>query len=262
MDTLKQYLSVYAKFISTSVTEALSFRTSFALLIIMDLFFYLATISSVEIIYMHVNHIGQWSRPQLMFFISYILLLDNFHMTILSQNFWELGLSIRQGNLDFDILKPISNIFITFFRKFRPSTLVNTPLCIGLLYHYGGLLHFTWKQYILIPFFLFISFSLLALLEFFLCIMMFFTKEGNGINFLRMGFQQMSRWPDFVYQKNFRRIFTFAIPFLLIGPAPMYALFDNRWQFLGITFIFILLGYPLLHLLWNFALSKYSSASS
>ena len=129
MKNLKQtifyYLKVYEKFVSTSISVGVSFRTSFALLLLMDLFFYFSTLLSVNFIYDHIQMIGPWDKNHLLFFISFMLGIDHLHMTLVSESFWELSHSIRTGDLDFALIKPANSIFSVFFRYFRPSTVIN-----------------------------------------------------------------------------------------------------------------------------------------
>ena len=84
---MKTYLKVYKKFFETSLAEASSFRTSFILIMFMDLIFYFTTLSSVSFIYDHVSTIGPWSKNQLMFFIAFMLTMDHLHMTSLVKTF-------------------------------------------------------------------------------------------------------------------------------------------------------------------------------
>ena len=197
---MKTYLSVYKKFFDTSLAEASSFRTSFILIILMDIIFYLTTLSSVSFIYDHVTTIGPWNKNQLMFFIAFMLTMDHLHMTIVSENFWELSVKIRTGTLDFDLLRPLSSIFSVFFRYVRTSSLINTPLVWSMLIYFGVQLELNWAQWLIIPPLIILGFTLFVIIEFCLSVAMFWTIEGWGINFLRMQLQQLARWHSLYLQ--------------------------------------------------------------
>jgi ABC-2 type transport system permease protein len=263
MKTIRTYAATYAKFLETSTSVAMSFRTSFVLLIIMDLCFYLSTFSTVNFIYEHVAMIGPWQRDQLLFFISFMLIIDNLHMTFVSENFWELSFSIRTGAFDFVVLRPLSTIFSTFFRHFRPSTLLNLPVAIFFLIKYGLAVELAPLAWALIPVMVLLSFTLLLLIEFTLCTSMFWLVDGFGINFLRMQMQQLARWPDFVYGALSRRVLITAIPILLIGSGPVTFLFDqSAWQLLALMLMAIVLFFFILKFFWRLGLRRYDSASS
>ncbi len=260
---MKHYLSVYKKFVSTSISVETSFRTSFILLIIMDLFFFLSTVASVTFIYDHVSMIGPWQKDQLLFFLSFMLMIDNLHMMIFSQSFWEFSNHLKTGQLDYIILKPMSTIFSVFFRHFRASSLFNTPLFLGSLIYYGLKVDLAPTQWCLIPFLLILGLSLLVVIEFILSTSMFWLTDGIGINFLRMQMQQLARWPSFIYQGVIRKVLMTALPILLIGSAPVNFLFDSsHWPLLAGMILCLVVFSILLNFVWSRGLKRYDSASS
>lgn len=263
METLKNYLKIYSSFVSTSITEASSFRLNFVLLIVMDLFFYASTLFTVDFIYDHIELIGPWNREQLLFFLAYMLTLDHLHMTILSESFWVLSRDIRTGQLDYILLKPVDIIFNIFFRFFRPSSLCNIFVVWGTLIYFGIKTQLSPLSWIMLPLLIFISFLLLMILEFLISAAMFWVTEGVSINFLRMQFQSLSRWPHFIYKELYRKVFWVALPLLVIGSAPVEFLLNNSaWDFLIYQVIALIAFYPLMRILWNIALKRYESASS
>lgn len=260
---MNHYLSVYRKFVSTAFTQASSFRVSFFLIIIMDLFFYFSTLASVTFIYDHVEYIGIWQKPQLMFFISFMLTLDWLHMTLFSESFWMMGEHIRTGSLDFILLRPIHSIFSVFFRHFRPATMLNGAVAIFFLVKYGVALNLSPLSWILTPFLMILGLTLLVIMEIIISVAMFWIVEGLGINFLRMQMQQLSRWPDFIYAALTRKVLTIILPVLLIGSGPVRFLYDHGdFKLLIGLMIAIIVSWKVMLILWNFGLKKYDSASS
>lgn len=263
MKTFFKYLRIYQKFVETSFSEAMSFRTSFILIIIMDIFFYASTLLSVSFIYEHVSTIGPWSKYQLLFFLSFMLALDQIHMTIVSTNFWMLSHDIRTGQFDFTLLRPAHSIFTAFFRHFRAPSSINCIVTFSLMIYYGSKLHLSFLDWVLIPPFLLLSLCLLCQIEFILSASMFWLVEGVGINFLRIQLQTLSRWPDFIYTYTTRKFLTLVFPLLLIGSAPVQFLYDkSKWDYiLSMISAIIILGI-LLHYIWKKSLRNYHSASS
>lgn len=263
MKEIFYYFKLYRQFLNVSFSEGLSFRTSFILLILMDIFFYLSSFATVSFIYDHIETIGPWDRDHLMFFIAFMIAIDHFHMTFLSESFWHLSRHIKQGDLDYILLRPAHSIFSVFFRHIRPSSMFNTPLVWGALIYFGMQIPLSLDQWILLPFLLLLAFTLLAVLEILISTAMFWVKEGMGINFLRMQMQALSRWPEFIYQNIYRRIFLFFFPILLIGSAPIHFLYDySRWDLMLLMIFLLLLFIKILFWTWNIALNRYESASS
>lgn len=257
------YFSVYKNFVSTSTQVQASFRTSFILLIFMDLFFYISSLASVSFIFDHVETIGPWGREQLMFYISYMLVIDAIHMMMFSHNFWQLSLYIRKGDLDFILLKPLSSIFSCFFRHFRTPALITFPVALFLLIYYGIAVDISAIDWMLMPLYLTLSITLIILIEFILSTAMFWMVEGTGINFLRMQMQQLARWPNFVFSDYIRKFLTTIVPVLLVGSAPVQFMYNkSRFELLIVMIVAIIVLTKVLNTLWKVALNNYESASS
>lgn len=257
------YFSVYAGFLSTCFTQATSFRVNFVLLVTMDLFFYFTSFATVSFIFDHVETIGPWQRPQLMFFIAYMLTLDQLHMTLISESFWVFSRELKTGALDYVILKPINTVFNVFFRHIRPSTVVNAVVTWSALGYYGYHAGLVWSDWPLVPPLLVLSFTLLVLIEFIVASSMFWLTEGLGINFLRMQMQQLGRWPDYIYARAPRRLLTFVLPILLVGSPPVHFLLDKgHWPYLLGMMAAIVGAAFVLSFVWKKGLRQYESASS
>jgi len=262
MGVARHYLEIYKQFLSTSLTEAMSFRAHFVLLVVMDALFYLTTLLSVGFIYDHVELIGLWGRWEFLFFVAFMLTIDQIHMTFISQNFWQFSRDIIEGKLDFYLLKPVGGVFLVFFRRIRPATLLTLFIPWGALIYCGLQLELGVASWILLPVFLLFGLVLLVSLEILISLSMFWTYQSMGVNFLRMQFQSVSRWPDFVYRHYFRKVFTVFFPVLLIGSAPVHFLIDREWVPLLGMLLAVIISWALIRVFWGLGLRRYESASS
>lgn len=260
---LKQYLSVYKEFLANAFAEATSYRLHFFLLIIMDQLFYFSILGSVDFIFDHVATIGAWDRRHFLFFASFMLAVDHLHMTFISESFWNFSFDIRTGRLDFTLLRPLNTLFTVFGRYIRPATMINGFVPWGFLVSFGRQLDFGLWQWLCLPVLVVFGLILLTSLEILISMLMFWTVEAFGINFLRMQLQNVSRWPDFIYRNYPRRVFTYLLPVLLVGSGPVRFLFDaNEWPGLLGMLAALFLIWLLIAWAWKKALTSYESASS
>ncbi|MBF0352731.1 MAG: ABC-2 family transporter protein [SAR324 cluster bacterium] len=260
---IRHYLSVYQVFIITSLSEAMSYRLHFVMLVLMDLLFYGATLMSADIIYDHVALIGNWRREQLLFFLSIMLMINQLHMTFVSENFWIFPIHLRTGTLDFILLKPIHPLFPSFFRYIRVGSFFNIFITLGIVIYYGKLVGLSWLSWVVLVPSIVMGFLLLSILEMTIACSMFWMLEGTGINFLRIELQQLSRWPDFIYGSVARRLLTWVIPVLMIGNPAAKFLMDVH-DFIPMIFMGIMtaLVWGFLNFFWQLGLRTYESASS
>lgn len=261
--TLKQHAGIYSLFVKNCFAEAMSYRLHFVLLVVMDILFYLSVIGTVEFLFLHLDQIGSWNRTDFLFFMAFMLAVQHLHMTFVSENFWRFAEDVRMGQLDFILLKPANSLFVSFFRTIRPGTLLNGFFPWGYLIYFGLQLQLAWWQWLILPVLVLFGLTLMVAVEILMSLSMFYTVESMGVNFLRMQLQQVSRWPDLVYQTAARRLFTFLIPVLLIGSAPVHFLKDpSQWQGLVKMLVAIIVCSLLIAWGWRRGLRAYESASS
>jgi len=263
MGTILKYARIYRGFISTSVAEATSFRLHFFLLIFMDLFFYISTLATVDFIFDYVPMIGPWNRDQFLFFVSFMLAIDQLHMTFISEGFWSFSFELRTGHLDFHLLRPVGTIFSVFFRHIRAGSLLLIFVPWASLIWFGMKIPLEPFAWFFLPIFVVAGLVLLVSFELFMTMFAFWTIEVYGINFLRIQFQQLSRWPAFTFKPWPRRIFTFIMPILLIGTPPTGVLLGTSpWYSLLYMLGATLILWAFVRWLWLTGLKSYESASS
>lgn len=260
---MNKYLAAYKVFFATCLSRNASFKAHFILVMVMDLLFYGVTFFSTTILYDHVDQIGPWKQNEFLFFIAFMLTLDHAHMALVSENFWEFSSQLRRGTLDFELLKPINPLFTVFFRQIRPETLMISFVPWSALIYFGYQINLEWSAWLLLPFLLIFALVLQVSLEILYSMLMFVTVESFALNFLRMELQKLSRWPLFIYQGLFRKLFLFVIPVLVIGSGPVTFLLDYKnfelmiWGAIVLVACWFAIG-----ITWRRGLRRYESASS
>ncbi len=263
MNQLRKYLLLYREFVATCLTEALTYRINFILLVLMDVAFYISTLASTSFIFDHTAMIGSWGRSEFMFFVAFMLAVDQLHMSFVSESFWNFSADLRTGKLDFILIKPVWTLFPIFFRMLRPGSLLNLPVAWGFLIHYGINAGLTPGAWALLPILVLLALVLLVSIEILIAMTMFWTVESWSINFLRMQFQQLSRWPDFVYRYFAQKFFTIIIPVLLVGSIPVkFLLGETSVLSIWVMFLAIFACWIFIRVLWRAGLKGYESASS
>jgi len=257
------YIQVLRQQSLNSLAKLMSFRLNFVLTVLFDVVSLATFYFTAEVLFLHISHIGDWKREHFMFFIFWMHSLYCIHSGFVAPNFWNLGVEIRNGNLDFRLLRPLGSLFDVFTAMNRPISLLVLPVGIGFMIYYGRVLHIDTRAWCAMPFLWLISLVILVFLEVLISMGLFWTHGGDGINFIRIQCQQFQRWPDFVYPKTIRLIFTRMFPLLAAGTFPVRAVFgDGEWWEIPFLLVAILVSWFGIGKLWAIGLRRYESTSS
>ena len=77
----------------------LEYRSNFALRIITDIFWYLAQITTFEVLYLHTKSIGTWTVEQTRVFLGLIFISDAIY-DFFHDNIENMSERVRRGDLD------------------------------------------------------------------------------------------------------------------------------------------------------------------
>lgn len=264
MKTLKKYLGLYGALFRASLIADLEFRVNFVTRIVTDIFWYVAQITTFEVLYRHTNVIGHWTLPQTRVFLGMLFVVDAFYMILLQENLDRFSEKVTKGQLDLLLAKPVNSQFMASFQKV--STALFGNLTIGtawLVWSLTQLPDFNWLRLLWLLVLIPTGFTVLYALRFMMsATSVIFTKAEN-LQFVWYQFYKLAMRPDSIYQPWLRFVLITAIPVGLVASLPARALLDPPdfglfiWAtLLGPILVWISRRY------WNYALGKYSSASS
>src|SRR3954470_25079223 len=110
--SLARYASIYAALWRNSVVREMQFKTNFILWIIVELLWFALQLTFITVIYSHTDHIGDWTKWQVVFLIGTSNFIQQLFSSIFLSNLVQLSELIRTGRLDFMLLLPINTRFL------------------------------------------------------------------------------------------------------------------------------------------------------
>ena len=262
---LKKYLKVYKKFLHTSFASELEYKTNILIDLITAILSLIGSIFLLSIFFQNNGYVGGWKFEQALIIQGIYTILNGITNTWFNPNLTEIVKHIREGTLDFVLLKPIDSQFFISSKKINPSGFLEIILGICLL-----LLCIKINQIILN-----LSFLILSLITLFcsICILyslwffistttIWFVKTWNATEVLR-SFLYIGRFPLNSFSFSLRIFFSVFIPiaFITTIPSEVFLGISQLWQiFLEVlvTILFLFTSRKF----WLFALKFYSSASS
>jgi ABC-2 type transport system permease protein len=262
---LLRYLRVYGYFIRFSVSRTLEFRLDFFFRVFMDLAYYGINIGFYQVIFLHTELLGGWTRDQTLVFMGGFLLVDAIVMTLFSNNIWWLPILINRGDLDYYLLRPVSSLFFLSVRDFAVNSFINLLFAVGILVWAIGRAADPWTggEIGLFVVLLMAGAFLHYMVHMLMVLPVFWIQNGSSLHTIFYSFQRFMERPDRIFSGWVRRILISVLPFSLMASFPARILIEGFDPYILLHF-FAAIGvfFVLLLTVWNRGLRAYSSASS
>ena len=113
----KKYLKVYTKFLLTSLASELEYKTNMLIDLITAILSLIGSIFLLSIFFQNTYDIGGWEFEQALIIQGIYTVLNGITNTWFNPNLTEIVKHIREGTLDFVLLKPIDSQFYISLKK-------------------------------------------------------------------------------------------------------------------------------------------------
>ena len=262
---VRKYLKVYSKFLHTSLASELEYKTNIIIDLITAILSLIGSIFLLSIFFQNNNRIGGWEFEQALIIQGIYTILNGITNTWFNPNLTEIVKHIREGTLDFVLLKPIDSQFFISLKKINPSGFLEIILGFCLLLYCIKINQINFNLNILSLFFITIicSISILYSLWFFISTTtIWFVKTWNATEVLR-SFLYIGRFPLNSFSFSLRIFFSIFIPiaFITTIPSEVFLGLSHFWK-IFLEILVALLFISTSRKFWLFALKFYSSASS
>jgi len=130
---LKKYLKIYTKFLHTSRASELEYKANILIDLITAILSLIGSIFLLSIFFQNNSSIGGWEFEQALIIQGIYTILNGITNTWFNPNLTEIVKHIREGTLDFVLLKPIDSQFYISLKKINPSGILEIILGFFLL---------------------------------------------------------------------------------------------------------------------------------
>lgn len=262
---MKQYLKIWIKWAQASLIIVLgTYRLSSLLFLLGKIIRFLFLLLAILIFVGKAEGLAGYSLNQAVLFFLVFNLVDILSQFLFRGLYW-FRARLVSGQFDYALLRPLNPLFDVLFSHPDPLDLITLPLLIGLM------VLFIVKNNLIVNPISAILFSALLINGFVLAFSFhvltaafgIITLEVDHLIWIYRDLTQMARIPVDVYAPLIRGFLTFIIPVGIMITFPARALIGLlSWE--GVVLSFVVSGLFLLGSLsfWEFALSRYTSASS
>ncbi len=262
---LRKYLKVYKKFLHTSLASELEYKTNILIDLFTAILSLIGSIFLLSIFFENNGYIGGWKFEQALIIQGIYTILNGITNTWFNPNLTEIVKHIREGTLDFVLLKPIDSQFFISLKRITPSGFLEIILGFFLLLYCIKInqinINLTFLTLCLIT--IICSICILYSLWFFISTTtIWFVKTWNATEVLR-SFLYIGRFPLNSFSISLRIFFSVFIPIAFITsiPAEVFLGLSQLWEIL-LEVIVALIFLSSSRKFWLYALKFYSSASS
>ena len=133
-----RYISIVRTFVAAEMQTELAYRLNFVLGILEMVLVIGTSIGAVLVLFSQTSSLNGWSLPQMIALTGVYYLVQGGVNLVFSPSFEKLMEHVRQGTLDFTLLKPANTQFLVSTRHFRLVRLVDflfgmSVVVVGLL---------------------------------------------------------------------------------------------------------------------------------
>ncbi len=260
-----RYLRLWRRFAIIALVREAEYRVNFLISAAQGLAELALAVLSLLLLYRFTDQVAGWSRAQVLLLTGIYRLVDGLIALQIAPNMTAVSGYIRQGDLDFLLLRPVSNQFLVSLRTLAPAEALNVLTGAGLALYAGNIAGVHWNLLSLTTAALFIccGVTLLYALWFAIVTCSIWLVQVDTLDSLFYSLFETARYPVAFFKGALRAVLTFVVPVAFATTLPTQALLGaGDLRLLAVVLIMAAAALVATHLFWTFALRHYSSASS
>ena len=267
MNTLRAYFAILGVFIRTSVQNELAYRFNLVINVGLAIVGLGNAVVGVAVIFSHTSSLRGWTLGQTLALLAVYTIVNGLLNVFIAPNLDELSQSIRQGTLDFKLLKPANSQFLVSFERCIIWGMIDVLLGFGILLYIAVRLPIAggmgWGPTVLFGITLAAGVAVIYAIWIMMATIAFWFVRVDNLTTVLRAFFGMGRFPVDAYPLWLRRILTFVVPIALVTTVPARALNGRLAPLAPILSVGVAAALIWLSTrFWRLGLRQYTSASS
>lgn len=261
-----RYIHALTLFWSTAIGAEMEYRTNFIIATLTSLLGLVGAIFTLSLFYQEDYAFAGWSWQEAMLVLGFYTVLEGVSASFLAPNLSRIVNHVRDGTLDFVLLKPIDSQFWLSLRNCSPWGLSSMMVGVAMII-YGG----TQRQPDPLPLYAYLQGIIPAMLGIVVLYSIWFVLGATTIWFVKIynatealrAVLEAGRFPIQGYVGVWRSVLTFVIPVAFMTTVPAEAMLGRAtWSWMVAAALLAVGLFTASRLFWRFALRYYTSASS
>ncbi|AII48154.1 ABC transporter permease [Synechococcus sp. KORDI-52] len=262
---MRRYWRTLCRFWGTAVAVQLEYQVNVLIELLAVVMSLSGSLFLLSLFYGSNQTLGGWSWAQALMVQGLYTVFDGMASTWLRPNLGAIVTHVREGTLDFVLLKPIDSQFWLSLRTLSPAGLPEICLGLGLLL-WGSrqaAVEFSLSSVFIVLVMLLAGGLILYSLWFLIAATsIWFVKTWNATEVLRT-LLSSGRYPLTAYPPTLRLVFTVVLPVAFLTTVPAQVLLGEAAVPMVLTGLGLaVMFFAAARTFWLFALRSYTSASS
>lgn len=261
---MRRYFSLYRTLLSSALIRELEFRANFFAKVVQNLVWVGFGILILVVIYQNTQSVAGWTRGQAFLLAATCTFIGSvtYAFFVGLQDIPEM---VRQGTLDFMIVRPADSMFLVSLRRFNFDQIGGVLSAIGMIVYGISQLGTLPSPVQILAYSVMLFSGIVIFYAFKLALMttgIWFVKVDNLWVVSEM-VDQISRYPIDIFGQAARRFFTNFVPLAFIATLPSEQLFRPvNFAIVGGSMVWAIAFLGFSRWFWLFAMRYYGSASS
>ena len=259
------FLRLLRVFYRTSVQTDMEYRADFFTRVFASLLGLLTTVGSLWITFHYTPQLRGWTFTETLVLVAVYYVINGLVETFIAPNMREIMNQVREGTLDFVIIKPVSSQFMATFRSVNIWMVSNLLIGLGLgVYAVGAQAdQIGWGRALAFFVTLLAGVSVVYSVWLVLVSLTFWFVRVDNIEQIIWQAFETGRYPIEIYPNWLRSALTYVIPVVFIITIPARALIGRlTGDTLVLTILVAAASVIASSAFWKFGLKYYTGASA
>jgi len=264
-DAMRRYARLLWLSVRASVMVSLQYRLEFVVEGLSSVLMAALTFVPLMVVYGRRASVGGWSYGESLVVLGFFVLLKTVIEGAVNPSLLRVVEQVRQGTLDFVLLKPADSQFLVSTTKFDASALPGLVASAAIFGWAFGLIGSTPSIGGILLGLMLVICSVVLIYSLWLLVVASAIRlvRVDNLVYLFTALFDIARWPSSVFRGAWSLVFTFVLPLGIMTTWPAAALLNRLTAGsivagVSTTIVFAVLA----RRLWQSALRRYTSASS
>jgi len=263
--TLARYGRLTGLMMKNCLVREMQFKANFLVRLLTEFMWLGMQFIYIGVIYGQTNEIAGWTMWQMIVLAGTNHVITQLFEALFYDNCTRLTDQIRQGDLDFNLIKPINTQFLVSLRYTDYSSIANSTIGLGVILFALNKMGTTigFGEALLFAALVVNSVLIYYAILFTLSVWTFWIGRSNNLMELYWQFGQFSRYPGDIYPWLLRRLLMTVLPMLVVSNFPAGVLIhklQSGWIYYGFALGMAFVAFTVW--VWGKGLQRYRSASS